>query len=228
MPVPPTSEFEAESFDTAELFRGFHAAHRRIGEASVGMLEASANIYALAEVLIRKGLIGLDELERARGAVATRLEERARESLSVQVATGAPDKYAMAEQTVEIDCENRVHLCKAACCRLRFALSEQDVEEGVVNWSIAEPYLNRQTGDGYCSHSDRETRRCTVYAHRPAVCRGYDCRQDHRIWVDFEKRIANPRLLEETNATATAGERQPPMAGEPRFVHQRASEPEAP
>ena len=36
----------------------------------------------------------------------------------------------------EIDCENRIHLCKAACCRLPFALSKQDVQEGVVKWDL--------------------------------------------------------------------------------------------
>jgi Fe-S-cluster containining protein len=184
---------------TEELLQGFHAAHRRIGETAAGAVEASTNVFALAELLIKKGVIGLDELESVRRVVGPRIEERAKESLAVQLADGAPNKYEMDEQTVEIDCENRVHLCKAACCRLRFALSEQDVEEGVVNWSISEPYLNRQVADGYCSHSDPGSRRCNIYTNRPGVCRAYDCRNDHRIWVDFEQRIPNPRLLEETN-----------------------------
>jgi phosphatidylglycerol---prolipoprotein diacylglyceryl transferase len=28
------------------------------------------------------------------------------------------------------------------------------------------------------------------------VCRSYDCRQDKRIWLDFEKRVINPRIYE--------------------------------
>jgi phosphatidylglycerol:prolipoprotein diacylglycerol transferase len=28
------------------------------------------------------------------------------------------------------------------------------------------------------------------------VCRSYDCRQDKRIWLDFERRIINPRIYE--------------------------------
>jgi hypothetical protein len=26
------------------------------------------------------------------------------------------------------------------------------------------------------------------------MCRGYDCREDRRIWLDFEKRIPAPDL----------------------------------
>jgi hypothetical protein len=37
---------------------------------------------------------------------------------------------------VEIDCPRRIPLYKAACCRLRFALSRQDVEEGIVQWGF--------------------------------------------------------------------------------------------
>ena len=36
---------------------------------------------------------------------------------------------------------DRVHLCKASCCRLPFALSRQDVEEGIVRWDLGQPYL---------------------------------------------------------------------------------------
>jgi hypothetical protein len=39
-----------------------------------------------------------------------------------------------------------------------------------------------------------------VWQQRPIPCRGYDCRKDERIWLDFEKRIINPdfdQLLEQ-------------------------------
>jgi Fe-S-cluster containining protein len=111
-----------------------------------------------------------------------------------------PDKYAIQSETVHIDCGRRLHLCRAACCRLRFVLSEQDVREGVVQWEPGAPYMNRQRADGYCIHCDSGKRGCQVYEQRPAVCRRYDCRGDRRIWLDFERRIVNPELLSDGDA----------------------------
>ncbi|HEX9105483.1 MAG TPA: YkgJ family cysteine cluster protein, partial [Polyangia bacterium] len=59
----------------------------------------------------------------------------------------------------------------------------------VVQWDYARPYRLRKREDHYCAHSEPETRRCNIYDQRPAVCRTYDCRDDKRIWVDFDKRI---------------------------------------
>ena len=88
----------------------------------------------------------------------------------------------------------RIHLCKAACCRLRFALSRQDVEEGVVQWDFSHPYFIASGEDGYCRHLDRGCMGCSIHAQRPVPCRAYDCRQDKRIWSDFERRIVSPEL----------------------------------
>jgi hypothetical protein len=48
--------------------------------------------------------------------------------------------------------------------------------------------------DGYCTHMDRGACGCTVYAQRPIPCRGYDCRNDRRIWLDFEQGQVNPAI----------------------------------
>jgi Fe-S-cluster containining protein len=49
-------------------------------------------------------------------------------------------------------------------------------------------------GNGACAHLDSESRRCTVWAHRPVPCRAFDCRQDGRIWLSYESRIVNPNI----------------------------------
>lgn len=97
------------------------------------------------------------------------------------------DKYQV--PSPDIDCAARMPLCKARCCSLSFELSEQDLDEGGIRWELDEPYLIRHDADGYCTHLDRATLGCTIYDKRPATCRGFDCRGDRRIWIDFDKRI---------------------------------------
>lgn len=168
-------------------------AHRKLGDAILERAELQAHLYALTEALIASGLMGLQEFEERKRArteqVMKRVETRWQ---GAQLLGDERDKYQV--QPVQIDCGSRVHLCKAACCRLTFQLSRQDLEEHVVRWDVSQPYTIRQREDGWCTHCDPATKRCEVHAHRPLVCRGYDCREDARIWVDFEARVPNPDL----------------------------------
>ncbi|HET9444250.1 MAG TPA: YkgJ family cysteine cluster protein [Acidimicrobiales bacterium] len=174
-----------------------HEVYRRVGATTGAVYEAAAQAFAVAELLVTKGLVGIEELDRARRGAERRLAASYDAAgLTVQLTEEPADKYAM-EDGAAIDCAARLPSCQAACCRLRFALSEQDIHEGVVQWDIRQPYVNRQRADGYCAHSDEVDRSCQVYAHRPAVCRAYDCRQDARIWADFEAGVVNPGLAEE-------------------------------
>lgn len=101
------------------------------------------------------------------------------------------DKYAT--PSAGPSCEELLHLCRARCCTLSFALSTQDLDEGVIRWDYGQPYLIRQReSDGYCVHCDPADLACTVHQHRPRVCRAYDCRDDARIWIDFANRIPAP------------------------------------
>jgi Fe-S-cluster containining protein len=87
-------------------------------------------------------------------------------------------------------CDELLHLCEARCCTLTFALSTQDLDEGVIRWDYGQPYLIRQRqSDGYCVHNHPASHTCTVHAQRPRVCRSYDCRNDVRIWKSYEDRI---------------------------------------
>ena len=104
------------------------------------------------------------------------------------------DKYTLDAEQTPIDCDARLSLCHAACCRLGVPLTRQDVDEGIVQWDRDRPYLNQRQPDGYCVHCDGHSRRCTIYEQRPGLCRTYDCRRDGRIWLDFDRRIPNPSL----------------------------------
>jgi Fe-S-cluster containining protein len=106
-----------------------------------------------------------------------------------------------------VPCAELIPLCQARCCTMTFALSTEDLDEGVVRWDYGQPYLIRQrASDGYCVHHDPDHQTCTVHGFRPRVCRSYDCRNDPRVWIDYERRIATPFV----GHTAAALREQPP------------------
>lgn len=178
-----------------EVARGLLYTHSRANANSNKLLEVAAFSYALIELLAERGLITVEELDARKSQVGKRLAEQFAEK-GMGVALTKEERVADGVGTadVEIDCENRLHLCHAACCRLRFALTARDVEEGRVKWNLGQPYMIRQGEDGYCHHIDRASRRCGVYEDRPFVCRAYDCRKDKRIWEDFEQMRVSPEL----------------------------------
>ena len=179
-----------------ELVQGLMYTHSRANANTSKMLEVAAFSYALMELLIERGIISVEELdERKRKLGEVLLEKFNSKGMGVVVLKDEADKYTY-QGGVIIDCENRRHLCRSACCRLRFALSVQDLEEGKLRWDLGHPYMIRHSEDGYCHHLKRENGHCGIYENRPLTCRSYDCRNDTRIWEDFEKRIPSPKLRE--------------------------------
>lgn len=179
-----------------EVVGGLLYCHHRANTNTSKTLEVTAFTYALIELLMEKGLLTEEELNERKREVGKRLVEKLKDNgMGVMLQGSEIDKYKF-EGGVKIDCANWIHLCKAACCRLSFALSRQDVEEGIVKWDLPRPYMIRQGKDGYCTHLERGSCRCKIYENRPVPCRGYDCRNDKRIWFDFEKKIVNPELEE--------------------------------
>jgi Putative zinc- or iron-chelating domain len=178
-----------------EVTQGFLDSHIRANKNAGKALELASFCYALIELLQEKGLLTFEELDDRQKVVSKRLVKKfAEQGIGVVALQDfKQDKYAFKEE-VEIDCARRVHLCKAACCRLDLALSKQDIEEGILKWDLGKPYMIAKDVQGYCRHLDRATCRCTVWQHRPIPCRGYDCRKDERIWLDFDQGIVNPRL----------------------------------
>jgi Fe-S-cluster containining protein len=178
-----------------EVVQGFLNSHTRSNQNATKALEIASFCYALIELLNERGLITFDDLNARQQVVGKRLlkkfEDQGIGVVALQDFT--QDKYTFNEE-VEIDCASRLHLCRAACCRLELALSKQDIEEGILKWDLGKPYMMARDADGYCRHLDRATYRCTVRKHRPIPCRGYDCRKDERIWLNFEQGIINPNL----------------------------------
>jgi len=177
-----------------EVAEGLLYSHSRANANTSKLLEVASFSYALMELLMERGVISIEELDERKHAVAERLLPKfTGQGMGVAVTKTDGDKYSF-QSTVTIDCENRIPLCRAACCRLNFALTRQDVEEGRVKWDFGHPYMIRRAPDGYCHHLDRQGMGCGIYNQRPVVCRGYDCRKDARIWADFENRLVSPEL----------------------------------
>ena len=168
--------------------------HSRLNTNTAKILETASFLQALIELLSEKGEIAIEELDERKRVVGERLAAEFRaKGMGAMLQEPEYDKYTF-EGGVEIDCESRVHLCKASCCRLPFALSTQDIREGIVRWNLERPYMIEQGTDGYCIHIERGTCGCTIYENRPVPCRAFDCRNDRRIWLDFGKQIPNPAV----------------------------------
>ncbi|HWE61382.1 MAG TPA: YkgJ family cysteine cluster protein [Chloroflexota bacterium] len=176
---------------------GLIQTHNQMNVLAQELFAAAAQTRALASLLAQRGLISEEEYEAQRRKEEAQLAEHfSQRKVGERMSDLIPDKYALpADELPQIDCASRYHLCHAACCSLRFALTRQDLVEGFMRWELSEPYLNRQGFDRRCVHLDRGTLHCSIYDHRPGICRAYDCRQDKRIWQDFEQAIINPDLF---------------------------------
>jgi Fe-S-cluster containining protein len=178
-----------------EVVAGLRYVHYQLGANTGKALEVSSFLYALIELLIERGIITEEELNERKIVVAERLVKKFQEmGMGAVFQDKEQDKYGFSD--VHIDCESRRHICKAACCKLNFALSRQDIEEGFLKWDLGHPYMIAKEGDGYCIHLDKRTYECRIWEKRPVPCRGFDCRTDKRIWLDFENMIVNPNLPE--------------------------------
>jgi len=209
---------ERDSFGTATLDapvtrRDFERALRHLNmsdhELRDAVLQLAARVVALTDELTRR-IDGVEPDPAPPGTPASAA------STTVEVAVGAQlaealrnvrvgdaaqptrvsldlggDKYATPPSSPP--CDELLHLCRARCCTLSFALSTADLDEGVIRWDYGQPYLIRQRkSDGYCVHCDPDALTCSVHAQRPRVCRSYDCREDTRIWIDYAQRIPTP------------------------------------
>ncbi len=172
--------------DVAPLYAQLRALAAQSERAERLARELAAALDALVAVFAMRGELEpghLRQLERVRARVAAATTP----AVTLDV---TDDKYAVAG--ADIDCASRIELCHGRCCAYDIPLSEQDLREGKLAWRIHEPYYLPKGDDGYCAYQDRHDGGCQAYAHRPAQCRGYDCREDARIWIDFEARIPAP------------------------------------
>lgn len=181
-----------------EALRALRAVLLRTEEVRGELLHLAARVVALEEELGRRGGDG--------DALAAAIDRREAEVLAeIRAADDAShhrlhlaepvDKYQVSSDGGP-PCAELIPICGARCCTLSFPLTTQDLDEGLIQFDVGRPYLIRHDDDGHCTHLDRASRGCGVYAHRPGVCRHYDCRTDRRIWSDFATRTLAPPGVE--------------------------------
>lgn len=85
-----------------------------------------------------------------------------------------------------VNCSERLTRCRSICCTFTFALTREEVREGLLPYEPSRPFFIKREADGYCPHLDRITLQCTVWDRRPLRCRRYDCRDDVEIWPSPE------------------------------------------
>lgn len=183
-----------------QLQRGGLFTHTALSQQAERLTEVESVLYGLFDVLAAKGVVEQREVGEAAAAVRDRLAADG-ETASPGVMLHVDAEETGAEVT-PVNCAERMHICHAVCCRLRFALTADEVEAGVVRWDLGQPYQIRQDAAGTCVHNTAETGACGVYADRPGICRRYSCANDDRIWRDFEKMELNQDWIE-ANLTAS-------------------------
>lgn len=159
------------------------------------MSELERLLLGLVDVLIARGTVSEQEIEPAARAIGEQLADRGEgKEHAVILRDDSAEQAAKPEQFV--DCAARMPVCQAVCCKLSVQLSAEEVEAGNVRWDLGRPYLLRREADGRCTHQDRGSGFCGVYADRPKPCRQYSCANDRRIWRDFEGMVLNKEWLD--------------------------------
>ena len=177
------------------VVRGNLFTHSAIGRNSERINEIESFLYGLIDLMIEKGELKKEKLIDAAKEVRKEMFEKgelAHAGIGIRV-----DKPEEVLEPVPVNCNERLHICEAICCKLNFALSVEEIESGKVKWDLGKPYFIRHEKHGYCSHLNLTKNCCSVYNDRPSVCRKYSCAHDKRIWKDFEKMELNTEWIEE-------------------------------
>jgi Fe-S-cluster containining protein len=178
-----------------QVERGSLFTHTALGRAGARTRELESFVFGLVDALIARDALSLDEVEAA--VVAARRELDAKGEPPEPAVVLRLDAEDAADAVEPVDCDARLPVCHAVCCKLGFALSAEEVEAGTLKWDLGRPYAIRHDAGGRCVHNDGDSCRCTVYDARPTPCRRYSCAGDERIWKDFDAMELNHEWLEE-------------------------------
>jgi Fe-S-cluster containining protein len=180
-----------------QLERSGFFTHTSLSRQAERINEIESFLYGLIDSLLEKGVLDKEQLEECVKKVRNETLSK-KEHFHAEIAI-RNDK-SKGEKSIPVDCRKRIHICKAVCCRLNYALSVEEIESGKIKWDLGQPYFIRHQLNGYCSHFDPEKASCSIYSERPEVCRKYTCANDKRIWKDFENMELNKEWIQQVLA----------------------------
>lgn len=183
-----------------QMERGSLFMHTALSNNSDRINEVESVLYGLVDSMVKGCKITAEEVFQASDQVRQEMEAKG-ENIGPGVALRV-DGETETESFVPVNCAERIHICKAVCCHLNFALSAPEIEAGKVKWDLGRPYFIRQEANGCCTHKDPNKHSCRVYSDRPAVCQKYSCAGDKRIWKDFEGMELNEEWISENFGTS--------------------------
>ena len=166
-----------------QLIRSALHTHTQLSHQSDKINDLEAFIQSVANILYEKGILSAETLQsHFQHYKEKAMDENDVLTAGVQLRVDSEERF----QKADINCSERIHICKGVCCSLRFPLSKNEVESGHVKWDLGNPYFILQS-QGCCTHQNHENGGCTVYENRPSICSWYTCKEDTRIWKDFDK-----------------------------------------
>lgn len=199
-----------------QIERGSLFTHTALSRQSARLNEIESFLYGIIDILTKKGITPPEELQKAVEDVRKEMIEKGELSNpGIALRVDGEEEEAF----IPVNCDERLHICKAVCCQLEFALSAPEVESGKVKWDLGRPYHIRRGTNCYCAHLDQSNKKCTVYNHRPSVCKKYSCANDKRIWKDFEKMELNEEWIKENIRENKMRFTGAPMFTEQQVVH---------
>jgi Fe-S-cluster containining protein len=191
-----TSEEQALVQLERQIERGSLFTHTIVSQNADRTHQVESVLYGLVDVLIQKGVVTQEEVLQSSAKVRQEMEEKG-QTIGPGIALRIEGEGNKKDAFVPVNCSERLHICKAVCCRLHFALSAEEVESGKIKWDLGAPYYIRQESTGHCHHLDPNGKGCSIYADCPGVCRKYSCAQDERIWKDFANMVFNQEWVDE-------------------------------
>lgn len=178
-----------------QLERSQLFAHTVLTEQAARSNQTEAVVNGLIDLLVRLDVVKAEDVMAAAEQTRRDIREANQHSrLDVGIRVDNPDAATVSAD--EIDCDARIPHCKAVCCRLRWALTVEEIEHGPMKWDLGRPYFNRHNEHGYCSLIDDQTYGCTIYDQRPMPCRQFSCKGDERIWKDFDNMVVNQEWID--------------------------------
>ncbi|QHI34915.1 hypothetical protein IMCC3317_02600 [Kordia antarctica] len=177
-----------------QLERSGYFAHSSLSNQAERINEIESFLYGLIDTLIDDGKVNKEKLEEVVQKVRKETVEH-KEHFHAGIAIRVDGKEKK-DVFIPVNCDERMHICKGVCCKLSFALSVDEIEDGKSKWDLGQPYYIRQKSTGYCTHLNENKQCCSIYDDRPKVCRKYSCAGDERIWKNFDKMELNSEWIE--------------------------------